>query len=221
MRRPYLILDIETRPDPNLDDAYWEARGRELQAPSNYKDPDKIANYQRDELQKLRERAALSPLTGCISVIGVEAVGFARLSFGDPEAWGVQSIADDDIKGENELLAAFSHWLGALDDHAVVGFNIASFDLPFLFARAAMNDIDLDLPSPSNWRNVGELRSVLHEGQLYQWMRAFGAKDTPKPDYSTFPTVSEQIHKCSSDLAGTRVIARRLEPALDCLRVKS
>lgn len=205
----YLVIDIETRPDPALQDnrEYWEEIEQDLRPPSNYRDPEKIAAWKRDQLQTLRAQQALSPMTGSVSCFG-------RLLVDPIEAGTVLVAADEN---ENKILRLIAEEIER--GTVLVGFNLRKFDLPFLWARMALHDIRSNLPQIRDYRRVGDLRDVLMDGPLYQWARAFGYPQ-PRPDYSDFPTLEAQRAKCEQDIAVTAAIARRLEGSISALEAR-
>jgi hypothetical protein len=117
----HIIFDIETGP---IDQPYLDLMMPEFEAPKNFTDPEKIAKAIEAKKQDWYEKAALSPLTGKVIAIGLEFdVGFGIMS--EP----VHSK-------ESEILTEF--WKLVRDNHTsqFIGFNIASFDLPFLIRRS-------------------------------------------------------------------------------------
>lgn len=110
-----LIIDIETGPLP-VD----QIEIPPFEPPANIKDPAKIAEREEAYRRKFIEDAALDALTGQVLAIGLMRPGK------EPEM-----LADD----EGPLLVEFVHRLEILNWPVLVGFNIALFDLPFLFRR--------------------------------------------------------------------------------------
>ncbi len=122
-----MIFDIETCPLPEAIE-YLEA----VEAPSNYKDPEKIAAYIAEKQADQLSRCALDPDLCRIVAIGSQAEG-------------EDSVMADVVKGgdvdESTLLAAF--WCSSEGLH-LVGFNCISFDLPVLLRRS----LYLSVPVP-------------------------------------------------------------------------
>lgn len=202
----YTVIDIETRPDPKLEDnpEYWKEVEEDLRPPSHYKDPEKIAAWRKDHLLTLRAQQALSPMTGSVCCYGRFLV--------DPIEFSTVLVAADD--SESTLLRLIADEIQRGD--VLVGFNLRKFDLPFLWARMAMHGIRSNLPQVRDYRRVGDLRDVLTEGPLFQWARAFGYP-MPRPDWSDFPPLETQRAKCEQDIAVTAAIARRLEGSISAL----
>ena len=140
-----LFFDIETYKDIS-DEGYiaWKTAG--ISAPSNYKDPIKIAENIAQQKSEMMDKFALSPLTGKVILIGCltdvklsDWMGEPTHQFNNKKYWVVQLIGE-----EKEMLAKF--WdmlrLQALQagDH-LVSYNGKQFDLPFLLHRSAILNI--------------------------------------------------------------------------------
>ena len=117
---PQIIFDIETSALP-LEEIEKYCPG--FEAPGNYKDEAKIQSYIAEKRKDWFEKAALSPTTGFVLAVGYLVDGdFNVLASGD----------------EAEDISAFWALIQrnkALIDH-IIGFNIASFDIPFLVRRS-------------------------------------------------------------------------------------
>ena len=118
-----IYFDIETGP---LPDTYLDLVMPQFEAPSNYKDEEKIAASIAAQKQKWKERAALSPLTGKILAIGIT------------DKNGFTAIAEET---EAETLKRFNALVNASMDTLFIGFNIFAFDIPFLQKRCWTNNI--------------------------------------------------------------------------------
>ncbi len=134
----YTYFDIETGPlpDEELTAMIPPFDPAEVKT-GNLKDPDKIAaKLQEAEVNHIanaRDKAALSPLTGKVLAIGLETDGAATL-----------------LAFEHEWETLNEFWLIYASTHAMfVGFNINSFDLPFLIKRSWK----LGVPVPGGVRN--------------------------------------------------------------------
>lgn len=138
MKSPLTIVDIETGPRP-------EAELRDIQpefaAPSNWKDPEKIAaDIARQRTEWLAD-AALSPLTGCVLAIGYSTDGKVSIDTGD----------------EGALLERFFSLTQSVAQGArgrLCGFAIHSFDLPFICRRALILGVSI----PWTLRPTGSTR---------------------------------------------------------------
>jgi len=122
-----IIFDIETAPLP-LEKI--EHLMPEFEAPSNYKDLEKIRAAKEEKRLAWIERAALSPVTGQVVAIGaiVDGVYRAYLCEADPEA-------------EADALRWFWTMVGV--HTALIGFNSHRFDLPFLVRRSWSLGVDV------------------------------------------------------------------------------
>jgi len=111
------ILDIECIALPEAAE-YIEAPS----APSNYKDPQKIADYIAEKTAQELGRCALDPDLCQVVAIGVWNEG-ALLPLFKSIQWA----------SEREMLAEF--WQ-VLSDNRFIGFNILSYDLSVLIRRS-------------------------------------------------------------------------------------
>lgn len=116
---PPTYFDLESAALP-LD--VLETRMPVFEAPSTYKDPEKIEAAIEAKRQEWLDGAALSPLTGQILVIGLLSDGKTDFLEGD----------------EKTLLAAFWERADAILSvyGNLIGFNCVAFDLPFLVKRS-------------------------------------------------------------------------------------
>lgn len=119
-----IVFDIETGALPL---ASIEHLMPEFEAPSNYKDPDKIAAYKDERREAWIEKAALSPVTGRVLAIGV---------YIDDEHRSMISLDD-----EAEVIRWFWNLIGS--STMLVGFCSHRFDLPFLVRRSWALGVDV------------------------------------------------------------------------------
>ena len=120
------VWDCETGPETDERLALAEPA---FEAPANYKDPEKIAASIAEQRAKWKERAALDPMTGRILAIG---------SMDE-----VTIVCDH---GENREADIIGNFFRVYERHAscgerMVGFNIRSFDLPFIVRRAFITGV--------------------------------------------------------------------------------
>ncbi len=122
-----IVFDIETAPLELAADYIPQA-----EAPSNYKDPEKIAAYIADANAAALEKCALD-----VDLCRVVAIGWQTERDTDPSAMHL---------GQNvsEQLMLKSFWNLAQDMH-FVGFNVLGFDLPVLLRRS----LYLGVPAPN------------------------------------------------------------------------
>ena len=119
----YLYVDIETLPAADRESVPAP------KAPSNYKDPEKIAAYIEEHREEAYRATALDPLAGRILCIGY--------AFDDEPA----AVLYADDGDEEALIARFADVVheAATRAHGSLGFvghNLAGFDLRFLWFRA-------------------------------------------------------------------------------------
>lgn len=151
-----LSIDIETAPtdDRRVDALLY----KKLKPPKNYKDPDKVEEYLIAKLKDEVLKTALNPLFG--RIISVAATY-------DGKTAHARTI--DEVENEFELVSKFLEFISAWRERAlskhktngvIVGHNIFEFDLPFLYRRAVVLNIDINkynpipIPPPSEkpWR---------------------------------------------------------------------
>lgn len=114
-----ITFDIETRPLPFDRIKHLMP---EFTAPSNYKDEEKIAANIAEQKAKWIEKAALSPMTGQVCAFGTLIEGAVGICL-DPE-------------GENEAQMLSNFWSAVGHGTRLFGWNIKSFDLPFMIRRS-------------------------------------------------------------------------------------
>jgi DNA polymerase elongation subunit (family B) len=120
-----IVCDIETYALPDAAEFIDEPT-----APSNWKDPDKIAEYVREATAKAISRCALD-----IDLCQIVAVGIY-----DPEA--DQPITLHLASNGVEEGAALEAFWEAARHRSIVGFNILNFDLPVLIRRSQYLNVD-------------------------------------------------------------------------------
>lgn len=167
--RDFITVDIETGP---LPDGELSEFAPKFKPPGNYKDPEKIEAKRIEHMDKVREGAALSPLTG-----RVLAIGFKRSSASD-----VTILMDED---EASMLREFTDMFSRVTDGThFVTFNGNTFDWPFIIKRCWRHRIDFPFHRLRNGRYWGSFSVDLREvwgmgdrqasGNLDQVCRMFG-----------------------------------------------
>jgi hypothetical protein len=128
-----LAFDIETGPLP--DDQLPAFDRDRAQAPSNWKDPEKIERFKDEAEAAWREKLALSPLTGRVVAIGSWSTNENRFVVdGLNDEPGPEAAAGS----EASLLACWWNRWAAHRHSSVVGHCILTFDLPFLYQRSLL-----------------------------------------------------------------------------------
>lgn len=158
-----IILDIETV--AALSAEVWSQMVDEIKAPSNYKDPAKIAAYVEVEKRKTIEKAALSPLSGQVSIVTIATEC-------DNGGWTLQQFTapNPDEDERRCLIDTFAYLAAADSGQRLVTFNGTRFDLPFLSVRAMVRAIVCQWPMPRTREYVRHL-------DLYQALGEHGSLD--------------------------------------------
>jgi hypothetical protein len=152
-----LFFDIET--EANKDALkYLE----EPSAPSNWKDPVKIAAYVEEKRQEQIEKAALDADFGEIVAIGMKI-----------DSNNIQAFLAGDKYSESELIREF--WrLYASENGQSCGYNIIGFDLPYLMRRSFDLGIKPSIiPNLAKYRTTPTLDLMM---VLYNWYGFKGLK---------------------------------------------
>ena len=201
----HVVLDLETVAAPGC--AEWLDPPK---APSNYKDPAKIAAYVEEARAKQIETAGLEP-----DLCEVVAVGFRH-----PEhvtASAVYTRMDGD---EADVL---DYLWDAIRGRVVVGFNVLSFDLPVLIRRSQLLGVPVPNISLDRYRtpHIDLLERLSFNGKLtYRslgfYCRRFGI-DVPDSvsgaqvaalvAANDWPAVAAH---CRADVDKTAALAQRL-----------
>ena len=119
----YIILDIETGPLPEKQVRQFMTA---IEAPSNYKDADKIKAYVADKEREFIEAAALKAHTGQVLAVGMTS--------------NVTDIGGILTGDEAEIIdQTWNTW--HLTSAPIIGHNIKGFDMPFLIRRSYIHGI--------------------------------------------------------------------------------
>lgn len=139
-----LIYDIETIPLPDAELSRMEPV---FEAPVNYKDPEKIAAAIAEKRGAWKERAALSPLTGRVAMIGARIEESNRI---------IRLNSDDCDYDRQEAMMLREFWsiatLNIEYGNLLVGFNSHGFDIPFLARRSWALGVDVPIPVHNKMR---------------------------------------------------------------------
>ena len=112
-----LYIDIETIPGETMPEL------SEIKAPANYKDPEKILSYQKENQLDTYKRQALNSMEGRILCIG----------------FCIEAGKVDVLSGnEKEMLTEFERIIKTAfnEPYSFVGWNILSFDIPWLWRKS-------------------------------------------------------------------------------------
>lgn len=160
-----LVVDIETRPNPDIvDDPEFLERVRANVKHGNTKDPDKRKQKEDEAVDGARDAAALSPNTGVIGSI----------------AWGwLHGDQIGSATGPSELqnVREFVAFVSKLERPAIIaGFNCVRFDIAWITHRCGVLALQLPTWWPGDARewsdSVFEARRT--DGSLDDYLRAYG-----------------------------------------------
>ena len=156
MKKEILFFDIETEVNPDAVEFIQVPN-----APSNYKDADKIAAYVAEKQAESLKTAALDPDYGRIIAI---ATGWFDL---EPE------VMDKYDHSEKEILEMF--WLFYEDCGGnSCGYNIIGFDLPYIMRRSFDLGVKAPIiPSLAKYRTEPTIDLM---GILFNWGQAKSLK---------------------------------------------
>lgn len=156
-----IVFDIETTP---LSEAELLPLMPTFEAPSNFKDPEKIKAALETKRKTWLEAAALDPVTGRVLAIGLLVDGqFVLISEPATEAIMLHEFWDA-IQGGGSI-------------HRLIGFCCNSFDLPFLIRRSWKLGVAIPTAVREGryWsNNITDLREVWQLGDR----QAGGSLDT-------------------------------------------
>lgn len=203
-----VVFDIETAPLPEAVD-YLEP----VEAPSNYKDPIKIAEYVAAKQAENLQRCGLD-----VDLCRIVAIGWWRENQDEPQADVVKGNEYD----ERSLLAAF--WSQVENGSHLVGFNCIGFDLPVLQRRSLYLGVKMPAITVDRYRHpqVTDLQQILsYHGALKLRSLSFYARrfglgiDDPHTGADIAGLVAEGQwaaveHHVLSDIKKTALLAEKL-----------
>ncbi|MEN6318476.1 MAG: hypothetical protein ABFD82_06935 [Syntrophaceae bacterium] len=166
-----LFFDIETEVNPEAVDLIQVPS-----APSNYKDPDKIAAYLAEKKEESLKNAALDADYGRIVAISMQVGLYGQ-------------VITNDINSDHEWRLLDNFWNAYNDSHGFsCGYNIIGFDLPYLMRRSF--DLGIYVPIIPTLAKYRTEPTIDLMGILYNWGQAKSLKwvckrygiDNPLPD---------------------------------------
>lgn len=169
-----LFFDIETEANPENVALMSEPV---IEAPANYKDPEKIAAYIAEKTAAAKaaaiEKAALDPDYGRVLSLGATYAPDYEISI-----IAVGAPCEDALGGvwtETLIIERFWKLLAACDGYCV-GYNILNFDLPYLMRRSMALGIKVPfIPNLAKFRTepVTDLMAILYNwgGQTYKGLK--------------------------------------------------
>ena len=156
MKKNILFFDIETEVNPEAVNFIQVPN-----APSNYKDQEKIAAYVAEKQAESLKTAALDPDYGRIIAI---ATGWFDL---EPE------VMDKYDHSEKEILEHFWTYYKECGGNSC-GYNIIGFDLPYIMRRSFDLGVKAPIiPSLAKYRTEPTIDLM---GILFNWGQAKGLK---------------------------------------------
>lgn len=163
-----MVIEIET----DVDRAFLEESGIDddircsIEAPKNYKDPDKIEAYVAEKFVREMESAGKNPLLGRLTRVLVQP-------------WEGEGAHHFDCEDEALLVHDLAQWFRN-EGSAVrlIGWNLRRKVLPFLAVKVAQYGIQWPTTvslSSRDWKNVVDLAADLSlEGRPFEhWCRRF------------------------------------------------
>lgn len=126
--RNYCIYDIETYKSDRIEEYIDQ---KDIKPDARIKDPEKIQKSIDDKREAIRQKAALSWVTGRVIAVGISVNG------------DFQFFTADD---ERDLLSDLNLFIAGKNIDDFVGKNNRDFDQPFLIGRHLVNN----MPVP-NW----------------------------------------------------------------------
>jgi predicted PolB exonuclease-like 3'-5' exonuclease len=204
--RPWLCFDIETCPMPSCAEYLTDP----IKAPSNYKDPVKIAAYVEENRQAQIDQAGLD-LDLC-EIVAIAMQG---------------SLCSEVVcttryeNGEREMLEWF--WRSA-QETTLVGFNCLSFDLPILLRRSLYLNVQTPHVAIDKYRHEGviDVADVLTYGGKTKWRslafycKRFGIACDTSIDGAEIPQLvadgkwTEIANHAEADVTATAALATRI-----------
>lgn len=150
-----IVLDVETVACPDAASLLDPVR-----APSNYKDPAKIAAYQTEKLAERVETAGLEA-----DLCEVVAVGFLV------EDAPVRTATREEVDEADLLELVWQH----IRQRRIVGFNVLGFDLPVLIRRSQLLGITVPHVNLDRYRtpHVDLMERLTFNGKLTTRSLAF------------------------------------------------
>ena len=207
-----ILFDIETRGNQEALQFLPE-----VQAPGNYKDPEKIEEYIARKHEEQINNAALDPDLGKIV-----AIGWMDVSKGlNNKENNIHSMLADAIDGgEWQLINRFWEIYESHIGYAC-GYNILNFDLPYLVRRSFALDIKLPIyPIMARYRTqpVLDLMQVLYNWgapKSLKWVAERYGFDVPMPgvDGSMVADMDEDTLRkyVESDIVVTYQLYKKME----------
>lgn len=207
--------DIETIADPGLPPSLMPNED-DIKAPSNWKDPEKIAAYEAEKRDKLFDGFGLSPITNKILMIG-----FLKFDVMAPNADPQVTIFSSQQGDYKEFLQQVADYMDSEVRH-YVSYNGKKFDFQNMLAHFALNRIRCStnfgqlLQKYKNHPHWDLFLTVGEHGSLEKWAHRFGGNPVGKGsqvaslyNQGRFDEISDHL---TSDLIETARLASFFAP---------
>lgn len=192
-----MVRNIAIEIVTDIDSDFVEASGiddrwrQDIEAPKNYKDPEKIASYVEERIAQKLEGAKNSPLTGKLCAVYLQPIG----EDGPP-------ICIDDPDEGIVVHALARHFLESESMVRLVGWGLRRRWLPFLAVRTALHRViwpgGVSL-NPKDWRSVIDLQDDLGlDGEFDWWALRFGIKPpdgNPEEKVQAIATMAQELRR--------------------------
>ncbi len=191
-----VVVDIETIAKylPDLE----EDLDLTVEAPKNYKDPEKIESARKEKIEKALDRIKFKPDGADVVCIGLAVIDTQEMDLTHIEA-KCSPVTDD-------LCKFFCDYLNHHRATKLVGCNIRGFDIPILMAAIAKSPYYLTKPI-AKWGLIdlmhkqkemdGETRKV--KGTWNSLCRLYGIKEPSKDGAQVAEMWSREAFKEISD----------------------
>jgi predicted PolB exonuclease-like 3'-5' exonuclease len=160
-----IVIDIETIPRPASQNEL-DAWRKKWKAPSNYKDPDKIAAKKDEDESKWLDKRKFNPS-------GAKMISIAACVVGKTGELLNHEVASGD--DGTELSTWLREYLSGFADYKLVTYNGRSFDLPIIARTLADSGVRLKRPI-GKWGVVDLYEYPFYRaaGGLKYWSGVFG-----------------------------------------------
>lgn len=202
-----VVVDIECVGSPKAAQLMDPVR-----APANYKDPQKIATYEREEFDNRVKRAALEADLCEVVSVGYQfdtderAIVFTRL---DMPEW--------------QLLVTAWDAIGVTAPRTIIGYNIFGYDLPVLIRRSQVLGVPFPTLTLDRYRSphLDLIEELSFKGKLPYRSLGFYCRlfSIPCDDISVGADIADLVaasdwvavqKHCRADVEKTTALARRL-----------
>lgn len=197
-----IYFDLETAPNPDMVKYLPE-----VEAPSNYKDPAKIGEYILRTHEEQISKMALDPDLGQITTFAYsDGNNYRVIYIGDklPKGNSVENKLIVAVPKKSEFELVTEAWEALYSFETMIGYNILSFDFPYLMRRSLANKITPPfIPNLAKYHTNGNIIDLY--AILYNWDKGKGLKKVR--DMYGLQNISPEIN----DITGASVNEQPLE----------